>query len=194
MVLAGRTDAGVHAEGQVASIPTRATDSAHGIQARLEACLPADLRVTGVTDAPDGFDARRSACWRAYRYALAAPPAYLDLARAQRAGRMLVGEHDFSAYSSTGELGPRGSVRRVLDLRVSGSTVRGAVSVEIVADAFLRQMVRRVVSALVAGGNGIMGTSEISRGLELRDRALMPGPAPASGLTLVRVGYGEYIR
>ncbi len=194
MVLAGRTDAGVHAEGQVASVRTVATESSRKLTLRLQACLAPDLSLVSLADAPVGFDARRSACWRAYRYEFEGQGTYLDLARAQEAGGVLVGEHDFSAYSSMGELGPRGSVRRVLDLRVAKNATTGLVLMEIVADAFLRQMVRRVVSALVAVGNGIMGTAEILRGLELRDRGLLPGPAPASGLTLVQVGYREYAR
>lgn len=191
-VLAGRTDAGVHAEGQVASVRTQAVDSAQSLHRELVAGLAPDLRVLSMVDAPSGFDARRCAQWRSYRYELGSHRAYADTERMQSAGLALLGEHDFSAFASASELGPRGPVRRLLALQVEPAGAKDVVSVSVVADAFLRQMVRRIVSALVAVGNGIIGSAEITRGLELRDRAILPGPAPASGLTLVQVGYGEY--
>ncbi len=193
LTLAGRTDAGVHAQGQVASVRTRTDLDAGRLHGGLSACLPEDLKVLEVADVEPGFDARHSARWREYRYDVARTPVYVDTARMDEAARALVGEHDFSAYSSVGELGSRGSVRDVLALRVLRSPgVESAAMVRIVADAFLRQMVRRIVSALLLVGRGKIDVMEIVRGLELRDRSLLPGPAPAGNLTLVRVGYEEY--
>lgn len=191
LTLAGRTDAGVHAEHQVGNIRTRSAMPVGELQARIPASLPGDLRLLDLSEVDCRFDARHSALWREYRYDLPRAP-YLDIGRMSSAASRLVGEHDFSAYSSAGALGPRGAVRRVLALRVSGREEAASPRLRVVADAFLRQMVRRIVSALLLVGRGKIGAAEITRGLELRDRSLLPGPAPASELTLVRIGYEEY--
>ncbi len=190
--LAGRTDAGVHAERQVGSVSTGCGLSAEDLAAGLASRLPPDLWLLEIEAAPDGFDPRRRARWRAYRYEFGPEPAvYLDERRMQEAGSVLVGEHDFAAFASSSRLGPRGAVRRVFELRVRRASAR-VVVMECVADAFLRQMVRRIASALVLVGTGKIGDSEIEAALELRDPRLLPGPAPAEHLTLIEVGYGDY--
>lgn len=192
VTLAGRTDAGVDAATQVASVRTATALPAAELEELLRGHVPDDLRIVRVEDAPSGFDARRDARWRRYCYVV--PPtearAYADRPAMRGAAAELLGERDFAALSSTGEVGPRGAVRHVLALEIGER--RDALAIGVVADAFLRQMVRRFVSALLAVGRGIMGAPELARAVALRDRALLPGPAPAGGLTLVDVGYEEY--
>lgn len=193
--VAGRTDAGVHARGQVASVVTTAGGSPAQLASSLVRALPEDLRLVSLEEAPPGFDARRSAHWRAYEYELAAEDRkeYLRLSAMNDTARGLEGERDFAAFSSVGDVagGPRGAVRRLLSLRVERSRRGAGYAFIVVADAFLRQMVRRLVSALVAVGRGKITGSDVLRAGEMKDRTLLPGPAPAANLTLLEIGYGE---
>jgi tRNA pseudouridine38-40 synthase len=193
-VLAGRTDAGVHAERQAASLIAGGGAPTGVLARRLRFELPADIRLRELEEVEPGFDARRDALWREYRYEWpgSSPMAVTDLARMRRASSTLPGERDFAALSSVGELGPRGSIRRLLALEIGPGAEGGARSFRIVADAFLRQMARRLVSALLLVGTGRIGAAELLRALALRDRRLLPGPAPTGELTLVQVGYGEF--
>lgn len=192
--LAGRTDAGVHARGQVASVVTAAGGSPAQLTSSLVRALPEDLRLVSLEEAPSGFDARRSAHWRAYGYELAAGrKEYLRLSAMNDAARGLEGERDFAAFSSVGGVagGSRGAVRRLMSLRVERSRRGEGYAFTVVADAFLRQMVRRLVSALVAVGRGKITGNDVLRAGEMKDRTLLPGPAPAANLTLLEIGYGE---
>ena len=191
VTLAGRTDSGVHAAGQVCSVVTRSALAVSGLEDGLARELPADLRVQAVVEMPSGFNARTSARWRMYEYDLATTARrFLHRGRMHEAADLLLGEHDFKAFASEGLLGPRGAVRRLHLMLVRDGGDLGRLVV--VGDAFLRQMVRRLVSALVAVGTGKMGALEIQRALVMREPQLMPTPAPPGGLTLVRVGYQEY--
>lgn len=196
-VLAGRTDAGVHARAQVASVQSRYSGETTGLPGLLQPWLPADLWLRGVTHEEAAFNARASAHWRAYRYELRAGQGYgrlpyMDVSRMNRAAQRLLGEHDFGAFSSATKLGPRGSIRRVLDVDVAKHTGSGGVDFWLVADAFLRQMVRRIVSALLVVGTGRITEHEFSEALRLGNRNLLPAPAPGEYLTLFEVGYREY--
>jgi tRNA pseudouridine38-40 synthase len=212
LVVAGRTDAGVHALGQVAhvdvpselsdrgvAIATSASDTSAGnLARRLAGVLPPDVVVTSVVVAPDGFDARFSALARHYRYritdAAADPlrrrdtlawPRPLDAAAMAAAGNGLLGEHDFAAYCRPREGGS--TIRRLLalDVRREGDVVVVSVS----ADAFCHNQVRSMVGALLAVGEGrrpIDWPAEVlARGV--RDSAVTV--APPHGLTLVAVDY-----
>ena len=151
-ILAGRTDAGVHALEQVASLETECAMPLADLRWRLSAELPPDLRLERLEDAEPGFDARRDARWRSYRYELPAgsrtSPRYVAMPPLEPACNRLVGEHDFAALGSSAELGPRGTVRRVLVARARRTEAH--LVFEFVGDAFLRQMVRRAVSALLS--------------------------------------------
>jgi len=191
ITLAGRTDAGVHAREQVGSVATQSDIAVGHLEKSLAGEMPEDLRVGGIVEMPWGFNARTSARWRMYEYDLAsAARTFLHRGRMQEAASRLLGEHDFMAFASQGVLGPRGAVRRLHLMAVREGGDRGQLLV--VADAFLRQMVRRLVGALVAVGTGKIGTLEIERALLMREPRLMPAPAPPGGLTLVRVGYQNY--
>jgi tRNA pseudouridine38-40 synthase len=169
LTVAGRTDAGVHARGQVvhADVPAGAWDAAgpHALR-RLASALPADLRVRRVAVAPEGFNARFSALWRRYSYrvcddvALADPlrrgdtlwhPRPLDLAAMNEAARPLLGEHDFAAFCRRREGATTVRALRRLDWERSADGVAVAC---VVADAFCHNMVRSLVGALLPVGEG----------------------------------------
>ena len=169
LTVAGRTDAGVHARGQVAHADVPAVTwaaTAGRAVARLAGVLPADIRVRAADLAPDGFDARFSALWRRYSYrvcddlARADPlrrhetlwwPRRLDLAAMTEAAASLAGEHDFAAFCRRREGASTVRTLRVLDWRRDGDGVAVAT---VVADAFCHNMVRALVGALLAVGEG----------------------------------------
>jgi tRNA pseudouridine38-40 synthase len=169
LTVAGRTDAGVHARGQVAhaDVPAGAWDSAgaHAVR-RLASALPPDVRVRQVAVAPDGFDARFSALWRRYSYrvcdavALADPLRRgdtlwhlrpLDLAAMNVAARTLLGEHDFAAFCRRRDGATTVRTLRRLDWERSADGVAVAC---VIADAFCHNMVRSLVGALLPVGEG----------------------------------------
>jgi len=178
LTVAGRTDAGVHARGQVvhADVPAAAWPAATGGQAstvaskgllvRLAAVLPADVRAHAVGPAPDGFDARFSALWRRYSYRVCDEEARadplrrhetlwsfrrLDLAAMNEAASALTGEHDFAAFCRPRPGATTIRTLRVLDWHRDGDGVAVAT---VVADAFCHNMVRALVGALLAVGEG----------------------------------------
>lgn len=199
LTVAGRTDAGVHATGQVAHADLPSTVDCPGLQRRLLRLLPADLAVGGVRPAPDGFDARFGALRRHYVYRIAdvagtaAPlwrrdtliwPHPLEVAAMNEAARTLLGEHDFAAYCRRREGATTVRELQRLDWqRGSDGVLVGRVS----ADAFCHNMVRSLVGALLAVG-------EARRPVPWPAQVLATGVrcsavAPAHGLTLVGVDY-----
>lgn len=194
-VLAGRTDAGVSALGQVATIKADWPGTPEELLEKLRKCLTQGIEIQKVERVSDNFDARKSAIWRRYRYVFSkddiARFGFISVESMRQAARALVGEKDFAAFASQSELGPRGTVRRILDINVIWDKAANKLYIEIVADAFLRQMVRRIVSALIWVGTGKIEVVELLRAVEIKARQLLPGPAPAKNLTLVEVGYGE---
>jgi tRNA pseudouridine38-40 synthase len=208
---ASRTDAGVHAEGQVASMSfdTRLAPAALG--RALNALLPEDVAVRDVALAPEGFHARRDARSKLYRYAIwngtersplrarrfCAVPQALDLGAMRIAAAALAGTHDWSAFQVRGsewraegaaQGRTRSAVRRVTGLSVLG-VAGGEVWIEVEGEGFLRQMVRTLVGTLVEVGRGRRDPSSMPALLESRDRAAAGPTAPAHGLTLVHVDY-----
>ena len=200
--LAGRTDAGVHATGQVATfcLPRRrgADEGWPQLQRRLNAVLPPDLAVRSLRAASAGFDPRRDARWRVYRYRIRMNGAKrpidrhrtleiddrLDVAAMRAAAERMVGERDFASLGSH-EHGS--TVRHLAEVRV---TRRGdLVEVRVTANAFLRRMVRSIVALLLAAGRGRLAPDQVERLLAGAGRALDGRAAPAKGLTLERVVY-----
>jgi tRNA pseudouridine38-40 synthase len=197
---AGRTDAGVHAVGQVASFDLPREMPAGELQRALNGLLPSDVRVVDAAPAPPGFHARRSAVTKTYRYELdygtiqlpqrrlfaGFAPGPLDGEAVRAAAALYVGRHDFASLASAG-----GSVRTtVRTVARSEARLDGATLVyEAEADGFLRKMVRSMVGGLIAAGRGAMPPEELARALAARDRRAWPPPAPACGLTLVGVSY-----
>lgn len=197
---AGRTDAGAHALGQVASFQMpRAMDAADLARA-LNGLLPADVRVLDAAPAPAGFHARRSATGKLYRYVLDTGPLQLphrrrfaghvpcalDEERVHAAARLYLGRHDFASLASAG-----GSVKTtVRSVRRSEAVfAEGTLTYEAAADGFLRRMVRSMVGGLIAAGRGTLDLDALRGALEAGQRRAWPPPAPACGLTLVSVEY-----
>ena len=223
LVVAGRTDAGVHATGQVAHVDLdeqqwsrvgsrngRAESGATG-EAELAGSLAGringvlgrypDATVTRTSLAPEGFDARFSAVWRRYRYRLADDRAgydpllrhdtttvrgVLDESAMDEAARTLIGLHDFAAYCKAREEAT--TIRTLLDYRWTRDAT-GVLIAEVKADAFCHSMVRALVGACAAVGEGRLGVDDVAR---LRDELARTSAfkvLPARGLILTEVGY-----
>jgi tRNA pseudouridine38-40 synthase len=210
LTVAGRTDAGVHATGQVCHVDLPAAAWAElrdSLVRRLAALMPPDARVRTVTPVPATFDARFSATFRRYEYRVADTPwgpeplrrrdtigwvRPLDLDRLRTAAAGLVGEHDFAAYCKRKEHAT--TVRAIT--RLDWHREPDGVAVATVqADAFCQAMVRSLVGAMLTVGDGRREPSWPAELLTLRERSSAVTVAPAHGLTLVEVGYpdqGEY--
>ena len=197
---AGRTDAGAHAKGQVASFHTDGRISPPRLVGALNARLPEDVAVLSAAEVAEDFHARYSARWRRYRYRYLDRPSRaalergrcwhvrkpLDVAAMARGARALVGEHDWTSYCSASEPA-RDRVRVMRSARVSR---RGEfVELELVAEGFLRGLVRSIAGALAEVGRGERPPEWVGQVLHARDRRQAPRTAPAGGLTLMEVIY-----
>ena len=198
VAFAGRTDAGVHAKGQVAAFTTTSHLATEVFVRGLNAWLPEQIAVRRAAEVPDGFDPRRHAASRTYRYTIYNAPVRSPLWRAdawhvaepldteamQQAAAALAGEHDFAAFSR------REGVSTIRCARRSEVARRGSlVTVELEANAFLRQQVRRTVGALVQVGTGRLSPGDFRKLLKRAEPASAGPVAPAHGLCLVRVSY-----
>ena len=202
MSVAGRTDAGVHARGQVASFRTSAARTPQQVLDFLNGRLAPEVSVRDAREVGDGFDARFSASAREYRYVIDvadAPdpftgrfmwyrPGPLDVAAMRRASSVLVGTLDFTSFCRHPGAG-RSTVRDLQRLTVRREGERIVVGLR--ANAFLHQMVRIIVGTLVEVGEQRLGATEVKRILAAKDRSKAPKAAPAHGLTLERVVYGR---
>jgi len=200
--VAGRTDAGVHARGQVASFRTPDAVDLVRLQRSLNGMLEPEVVCLAARLAPEGFDARFSATAREYRYRIdtgpwADPfsarfvwhrPGELSLPRMRAAARPLLGEHDFASFCRRPPGGGT-TMRRLERLAVSRSGDRVEISAR--ANAFLHQMVRSLVGTLVAAGEGRLEPEAVPGILAARDRSQAGHLAPSHGLTLERVSYGR---
>jgi tRNA pseudouridine38-40 synthase len=217
---AGRTDAGVHACGQAASVRLTSAIDLAALRRALNAMLPPEIRVTHVQQVPSSFHARYSAESKAYRYQIvngpnATPfewryawhvPERLDVERMGGAALLFEGEHNFAAFRGTGG-SVKTMVRRVYGSRFTriapaagwapwGCAIEdrsGAERLiyEVTADGFLRHMVRTIVGTLVEIGAGRRDPPSIEKALASGSRADAGPTAPACGLCLVSVKYGE---
>jgi tRNA pseudouridine38-40 synthase len=200
-VASGRTDAGVHADGQVVHFDLARPREPERIRVGTNAHLPGDVRLLSVEGVAAGFDARRDAAWKEYLYrwgrAAVIPPrdapfvapisARADASAVRQASEALPGERDFGVF---GVRLPRGvsAVRRLHFVRVEehDDEIRALFR----GDAFLRGMVRSICGVLADVARGRVSRSRIRELLETGDRRLLSPKAPALGLTLVRVSYG----
>jgi tRNA pseudouridine38-40 synthase len=211
VVASGRTDAGVHALGQIVAFETSTRLSADVLQRALNAELPNDIVVFSAAEAPAGFDPIRHAHRKRYRYIVHDGPLadvfsrryawhmyrWLDADSMQRAAQPLVGRHDFSSFETSGSERVS-TVRTVFELTVNrqprgrageSGTAPGEIRLEITADGFLYNMMRNIVGTLVEVGRGNREESWPAAVLAACDRRAAGQTAPPQGLFLVSVEY-----
>jgi tRNA pseudouridine38-40 synthase len=198
---ASRTDAGVHARGQVASFRTERAIPLHGIRRGLNSLLPSAIAVREATEVGDDFHPRHSATGKHYRYTIytraersprlrdrawhhAGPLAILAM---QAAAASLIGEHDFAAFRAAGCTAAT-TMRRVDSIAITRSEPE-LVDVDVRGNAFLRQMVRIIVGTLVEVGAGRRPAAQVAEILDSKDRNKAGITAPAHGLELIEVLY-----
>jgi tRNA pseudouridine38-40 synthase len=202
----GRTDAGVHAEGQVANVVLNRTFTPDKLRAAINGNLWRDIRIMKAEKAPDEFHARFSAKKKTYVYRVMNAPVMspfwrrfahhehkpLDIAGMTRASRLLLGEHDWTAFASAQSDGDSRlrtvsdcTIESHWDSRASASIIEFRIS----ANGFLRYMVRSIVGTLIEVGRGEKDSDTIHTAIVTGDRSLAGKTAPAHGLTLQKVDY-----
>ena len=202
----GRTDAGVHAEGQVASVSLAREISPHKLRNAINGNLPPDVRVMFADIAPDDFHARYSARSKTYVYRVVHGPVVsplwrryahqesraLDLGAMRACSRVFVGEHDWTAFSAA-QSDAESRVRTIEALDVdAGWNARGRchlIEITVSANGFLRYMVRSIAGTLLAAGRGEMTEEVVARAIAEGKREAAGATAPAHGLTLKSVKY-----
>lgn len=200
---AARTDAGVHALGQVATVRVAGPADPRRLLRSLNALLPDDIAVRGVREAPDDFHARHSASGRVYRYQIvqgetvspfqrpfaAHSRRHLDVPAMDEAARALIGVKDFSSFRAAGDV----SETPVKEIRSSSVELTGAWQETIVytveASSFLQYMVRNIAGTLIEVGRGRLPAGEMAAIVASRDRRRAGPTAPARGLCLMKVLY-----
>lgn len=199
---AGRTDAGVHAAGQVVSCQFTSTVPAHKMALALGAHLPDDVSVLAAEEMPAGFDARRHAVGKRYRYQILESPVRdpfdggmswqvhhgLDLEAMRCAAAVLVGEHDFESFRSV-HCDARHARRYLWHVGVTRHGNR--VSIEVRGNAFCRNQVRIMVGTLTEVGRGRRSPGDLAEVLNARDRRRAGVTAPPQGLSLAEVYYPD---
>lgn len=200
----GRTDAGVHALAQVATIQTESVIPAANLVVALNDILPASIRVLGAEEAEAEFHPRKSARAKTYRYriyrdAICPPflaryvwhyPYPLDEAAMRRAAPLVEGEHDFTSFAAVDpERGREGvsNVRRIFSSRWSREA--SELIYEVRGNGFLHHMVRNLIGTFLLVGKGTLSLDDVTRILQAKDRSAAGATAPASGLYLVNVEY-----
>lgn len=207
MRVAGRTDAGVHATGQVIHIDLTPTQikrlGRNSFYTSVNNLLPDAVRVLKISEAPKGFDARYSASFRRYRYLIAdglveKNPLLvgsvlwikhpLDVLNMQASALGLVGLHDYASFCRPKEAAT--TIREVRSIKVARNPrAGGMIEIELVADAFCHNMVRAIVGALIAAGEGKTNPDGVAKILAKRSRVGSFKVQPPHGLTLIEVGY-----
>jgi len=196
----GRTDAGTHARGFVASFATGSAIAVPNLVRALNSKLPPDIRILSAREMPAGFHARRSARSKVYRYRIyrgtVMPPHLareffhypypVDVGRMARAAAMFLGAHDFASFAAKGG-GRENTVRHIYDCRLRSMGRRLELTVE--GDGFLHHMIRNMAGTLLELGRGQMTMAAFQALFDRRDRTQAGFTAPARGLTLLRVRY-----
>lgn len=202
----GRTDAGVHAEGQVASVQLQRAISLEKLRAAINGNVGKDVRVLEAQAVDDDFHARYSALEKTYAYRVVSGPVIspfwrryahhdarpFDLERMVNCARLFIGTHDWTAFSSA-QSDSETKTRTVMRLTITTYWDERAscnlIEMRMSADGFLRYMVRSIAGSLMAAGRGEMDDDLVSRAINEGDRSLVAATAPACGLTLVSVRY-----
>ena len=193
----GRTDAGVHAIGQVANFKTDSALAVEKLQKALNAVLPDDISVTKAQEARPDFHSRFSAKSKVYRYTIlnrqSRPtllkdtvyfvPYPLNLKLMQKEARVLLGRHNFKSFQAAAD--KKDSVRRIKNIKVSRD--KDLIYIDIEADGFLYNMVRNIVGTLIEIGRGKLAEGSIKKILMAGNRRVAGPTAPAKGLCLMEV-------
>ena len=201
LIGSGRTDAGVHARGQVASFKTSARLDAQVFVNGLNSLLPDDVRICACDPVAERFHARFDVRLKHYRYRIVNRPIApaigrqfvwhirkpLDAAAMREAAALFVGTHDFKAFEGTGS--PRSHTVRTVSVSAVKETGGGNLTYDIAANGFLRFMVRNIVGTLVEVGLGKISAEKVPVILQSRDRSCAGATAPPRGLFLVNVSY-----
>ncbi len=206
---AGRTDAGVHALGQVGSFRTRSGLSALEFQRALNALLPPAIRIVGAEEVGPDFHARWSATGKTYRYRLyrgkVVPPFIwryvlhypfpLDEEKMSEAARRFVGAHDFAAFAASSgseeDDRERTTEREIFSATIERSETRDELVFSVQGRSFLRYMVRKMTGTLLDIGRGRLAVDDIDRLYELKDRSKSGPTVPPQGLVMVEVKHKE---
>lgn len=213
LISASRTDAGVHAIGQVASFKTNSNLEPMTLQRALNATLPEDIRILNAGETAEAFHPRYDALSKSYFYIISNTnfssaflyryawrvPYSLDLDEMKKAGDSLLGRHDFSAFRGAG-CGAKSTARDITSLniekissidfmtaRINGNFIK----IKVQATAFLRHMVRNIVGTLVEIGRGEMSIDDMKTAIAQKDRTKTGPTAPANGLFLEKVKYHD---
>jgi tRNA pseudouridine38-40 synthase len=203
VVGAGRTDSGVHARGQVASLTTLTQIPPRGILLGTNDRLPEDIRLLQVEEAAEGFHARHDAAWKDYAYRFSTAPVVspflaptvtavrgrLDRRRMEEAARHFLGEHDLAAFC--GAEGRLKQTRRRITVSRFEDEADEVVAYWIRASGFLQHLVRTIAGTLLEVGRGRIPSEAVPEILAARDRARAGPTAPSRGLTLEKVSYAE---
>lgn len=203
LIGSGRTDAGVHAAGQVAHFKSEEEIDIHRFHRSLNGMLPRDIRILQVEQAPPDFHSQRSAYSKIYHYHLWLDPVQdpfrrrysyhvfepVDLSLLKKASAQFVGTHDFTTFTNEANTGcaARNPVRTIM--RIDMVPEEGGVRLEFEADGFLYKMVRNIVGAVLAVAKGKRDLSEIPELFAARDRRRAPNAVPPHGLFLMHVNY-----
>jgi tRNA pseudouridine38-40 synthase len=206
VVGSGRTDAGVHADGQVANVVMKRAFTPDKLRAAINGNLWRDIRIMKAEKAPDEFHARFSAKKKTYLYRIINAPVIspfwrryahheqrpLDIAKMSDAARFLLGEHDWTAFASAQSDG-ESRVRTVFDCgirsRWDDRASANVIEFEITGNGFLRYMVRSIMGTLLEVGRGEKDSDTIQTAVVTGERSLAGQTAPAHGLTLLKVDY-----
>lgn len=205
----GRTDAGVHAEGQVVSCSTNSRLSEEQLRRAVNAVLPEDIAVLRIDTVAESFHARRDAVSKHYRYRIHMGhtrdifqrryvwhvPSRLNVPAMARAAAALTGTHDFRSFQASGA--PRSTTVRTierLDIRQGRGGAESKLTLDIVANGFLYNMVRNIVGTLVEVGRGARRPTWPAEVLNAQDRTCAGPTAPPHGLCLVGVSYSHHDR
>lgn len=197
---AGRTDAGVHALGQVVNFKSQARIPQEKISKALNSILPWDIRVLEARDVSDDFNARRSAFWKRYDYKIdngripnvftrlyaLHEPVPLDVLKMQQAAGIMEGTHDFKAFAAAGS-SAKSFIRTLYYCRVIKEGK--IILITCIGDGFLYNMVRIIAGTLLYVGKGKISPHEVSDIIASRDRTRAGETVPANGLTLTMVNY-----
>jgi len=206
VMAASRTDAGVHARGQVVSFKTKSSLPLEAFVNGLNYYLPEDIAIKGASRVDDSFNVRRSAVSREYQYnilnSLTRSPSWrgfaylvtgrLDIEAMEQACQALIGRHDFASFVTGDETGIKSTIRNIHKAEVERNG--DLVILKMVANSFLPHQVRNTVGALIRVGLGKMTVDEFNNIIQARKPGLAGPTAPACGLCLMRINYPEPFR